>query len=85
VAEITTEVIKRAKAKGKEVSKETLYDELLAMNGMNAFYSGTAVGPVTYAQDDHQGVDTLQLYAVQDGEFRAVGKPFTPEYTDKIK
>ena len=85
VAEVATEVIQRAKAKGKEVNKETLYQELLAMNGMNALYSGTAVGPVTYAKDDHQGVDTLQLYSVQDGEFRAVGKPFIPEYTDKIK
>lgn len=85
VAEVATEVIKRAKAKGKEVTKETLYEELLEMNGMNAFYSGTAVGPVTYSKDDHQGVDTLQLYAVQNGEFRAVGKPFIPEYTDKIK
>ncbi|MFP4225887.1 MAG: ABC transporter substrate-binding protein [Desulfobacterales bacterium] len=85
VAEVATEVIKRAKSKGKEINKETLYEELLAMNGMNAFYSGTAVGPVTYSKDDHQGVDTLQLYSVQNGEFRAVGKPFIPEYTDKIK
>jgi len=85
VAEVATEVIQRAKAKGKEINKEALYEELLEMNGMNAFYSGTAVGPVTYSKDDHQGVDTLQLYAVQDGEFRAVGKPFIPEYTDKIK
>ena len=52
---------------------------------MNAFYSGTVVGPVTYSKDDHQGVDTLQLYAVKNGAFRAVGKPFIPEYTDKIK
>ena len=85
VAEVATEVIQRAKARGEEVNKKTLYQELLAMNGMNAFYSGTAVGPVTYSKDDHQGVDTLQLYAVQNGEFRAVGKPFIPEYTDKIK
>ncbi len=85
VAEVATEVIQRAKAKGEEVNKKTLYQELLAMNGMNAFYSGTAVGPVTYSKDDHQGVDTLQLYSVQNGEFRAVGKPFIPEYTDKIK
>jgi len=85
VAEVATEVIQRAKAKGREINKETLYAELLAMNGMNAFYSGTAVGPVTYSKDDHQGVDTLQLYAVKDGAFRAVGKPFIPEYTDKIK
>ena len=85
VAEVATEVIQRAKARGREINKETLYEELLAMNGMNAFYSGTAVGPVTYSKDDHQGVDTLQLYAVRDGAFHAVGKPFIPEYTDKIK
>lgn len=85
VAEITTEVIKRAKAKGKEINKENLYEELLEMNGMNAFYSQTAVGPVTYSEDDHQGVDTLQLYVVKDGEFRAEGKPFISEYAEKIK
>jgi len=85
VAEVAAEVIQRAKARGREINKETLYEELLAMNGMNAFYSGTAVGPVTYSKDDHQGVDTLQLYAVRDGAFHAVGKPFIPEYTDKIK
>jgi branched-chain amino acid transport system substrate-binding protein len=85
VAELTTEVIKRAKAKGKEINKETLYEELLAMNGMNAYYSLTAVGPVTYSKDDHQGVDTLQLYVVKNGEFRAVGRTFIPEYTSKIK
>ncbi|MBS3756430.1 MAG: ABC transporter substrate-binding protein [Desulfobacterales bacterium] len=85
VAEITTEVIKRAKAKGKEITKETLYEELLEMNGMNAFYPLTTVGPVTYSKDDHQGVDTLQLYVARDGEFRAEGKPFIPEYTGKIE
>jgi branched-chain amino acid transport system substrate-binding protein len=84
VAEIVTETIKRAKAKGKEVTKETLYEELLAMNGMNALHSGSVVGPVTYSKDDHQGVDTLQLYSVQDGEFKSVGKPFIPEYTHVI-
>jgi len=84
VAEIVTETVKRAKAKGKEVSKETLYEELLAMNGMNALHSGSVVGPVTYSKDDHQGVDTLQLYAVQNGEFKSVGKPFIPEYTHVI-
>ena len=85
VAQVAAEVIKRAKAKEKPINKETLYEELLAMNGMNAFYPVTTVGPVTYSKDDHQGVDTLQLYAVRNGQFRAVGKPFIPEYTDKIK
>ncbi len=85
VAEIATETIKRAKAKGREVTRETLYQELLAMNGMNALYSGCVVGPVTYSKDDHQGVDTLQLYVLRDGGFKSVGKPFTPEYTRVIE
>jgi branched-chain amino acid transport system substrate-binding protein len=85
VAQVATELIKRAKAKGKEISKETLYEELLEMNGDNAFSPGTTVGPVTYSKTDHAGVDTLQLYVVKDGEFKSEGSPFIPEYTEKIK
>jgi branched-chain amino acid transport system substrate-binding protein len=85
VAQVAAETIRRAKARGKKITKEALYQEMLEMNGMNAFYPVTTVGPVTYSKDDHQGVDTLQLYAVKNGEFRAVGTPFIPEYTEKIK
>lgn len=85
VAQVATEVIKRAKAKGKEITKTTLYEELLLMNGDKAFSPGTTVGPVTYSKTDHTGVDSLQLYAVQGGVFKSVGKPFIPEYTGKIK
>jgi branched-chain amino acid transport system substrate-binding protein len=85
VAQVATEVIKRVKAKGKKVSKETLYEELLVMNGDNAFSPGTTVGPVTYSKTDHAGVDTLQLYVVKDGAFKSAGAPFIPEYTEKIK
>ncbi len=85
VAQVATEVIKRAKAKGKEINKVTLYEELLLMNGDKAFSPGTTVGPVTYSKTDHTGVDSLQLYVVKDGAFHSVGKPFIPEYTGKIK
>lgn len=85
VAQVATECIKRAKANGKAVTKESLYEELLAMNGDNAFSPGTTVGPVTYSKTDHQGVDTLQLYVVKDGQFKSAGKPFVPMYTAKIK
>lgn len=85
VAQVATEVILRAKAKGKEINKETLYEELQAMNGMNAFYPVTTVGPVTYSKTDHAGVDTLQLYVVKDGAFQSMGAPFIPVYTGKIK
>ncbi len=85
VAQVATEVINRAKAKGKEINKVTLYEELLLMNGDKAFSPGTTVGPVTYSKTDHTGVDSLQLYVVKDGAFHSVGKPFIPEYTGKIK
>ena len=85
VAQVAAECILRAKAKGVKITKESLYEELLAMNGMNAFYPVTTVGPVTYSKTDHAGVDTLQLYAVKNGVFRSVGAPFIPEYTSKIK
>jgi branched-chain amino acid transport system substrate-binding protein len=85
VAQVATEVILRTKAKGKKINKQTLYEELQEMNGMNAFYPVTTVGPVTYSKTDHAGVDTLQLYAVRNGAFVSVGKPFIPVYTGKIK
>jgi branched-chain amino acid transport system substrate-binding protein len=85
VAQVASECIQRAKAKGLKVTKESLYEELLAMNGSNALNLDTTVGPVTYSKTDKAGVDTLQLYAVKKGEFKSVGKPFIPEYTEKIK
>lgn len=85
VAQVATECILRAKAKGAKITKESLYNELLGMNGINAFYPVSTVGPVTYSKTDKQGVDTLQLYAVKNGEFKSMGKPFIPEYTGKIK
>jgi len=81
VAQVVTEVIRRAKAKGEKINKKTLYDELLDMNGLNAFYPVTTVGPVTYSKTDHKGVDSLQLYVVKNGAFHSVGKPFIPKYT----
>jgi branched-chain amino acid transport system substrate-binding protein len=51
VAQVAAEVILRAKAKGLKITKENLYAEMLAMNGMNAFYPVTTVGPVTYSED----------------------------------
>ncbi len=85
VAQVVTEVIKRAKANGKEINKETLYAEIQEMNGDKAFSPGTTVGPVTYSKTDHVGVDTLQLYVVEGGAFKSAGKPFIPEYTEKIQ
>ncbi|MCG6929411.1 MAG: ABC transporter substrate-binding protein [Desulfofustis sp.] len=85
VAQVVTEIIKRAKSKGKEINKETLYEELLDMNGANAFSPKTTVGDVTFSESDHQGVDTLQLYVVKNGTFASEGSPFTPEYTSKIQ
>ncbi|GAB6191890.1 ABC transporter substrate-binding protein [Desulfocastanea catecholica] len=83
VAQVATEVIRRTKAKGKEINNVTLYEELQEMNGDNAYSPGTTVGPVTYSKTDHTGVDSLQLYVVKDGAFWSAGAPFIPEYTGK--
>ena len=85
VTQITVEAMRRAKEKGKKIDRAALYEELLAMNGENAYTPFTTVGPVTYSKTDKEGVDTLQLYAVKDGVFRAVGKPYAPEYYKKLK
>jgi branched-chain amino acid transport system substrate-binding protein len=80
VTQIAVEAMVRAKAKGKKITRAALYDELLAMNGYNAYYPLTTVGPVTFSKDDRQGVDQLQLYRAEGGVFKPVGPPFTSKY-----
>jgi branched-chain amino acid transport system substrate-binding protein len=85
VVQVAVEAMRRAKAKGLEVTRESLYQEMLAMNGYNAYYPLTTVGPVTYSAEDREGVDSLQLYVAEGGVFKEVGAPFSPEYVKKIK
>lgn len=85
VAQVTTEAIKRAKVAGLEINKANLYNTLNKMNGANAYSPYTTTGPVTYSKTDRAGVDLLQIYSVQDGVFKAVGKPLASEYMKKIK
>ena len=85
VVQVAVETIRRAKAKGKKITRAALYEELLAMNGFNAFNSLTTVGPVTFSKTDREGVDTLQLYVSKGGLFYEVGAPFVSEYVQKIK
>jgi branched-chain amino acid transport system substrate-binding protein len=80
VTQIAVEAMRRVKAKGKKISRQTLYEELRAMNGYNAYYPLTTAGPVTYSETDQQGVDMLQLYRAESGVFRPVGAPFTSKY-----
>lgn len=86
VAQVATEAIRRVKAKGIEVNKENLYNELNQMNGYNAYYPLTTVGPVTFnSSGDHAGVDYLQIYRAQGGVFKTVGAPVKSEFIAKIK
>jgi branched-chain amino acid transport system substrate-binding protein len=85
VVQIAVELMRRAKSKGKEVTRQSLHEELLAMNGYNAYYPLTTVGPVTYSKTDQQGVDMLQLYRAESGVFQAVGSPFSSEFVKKVK
>lgn len=85
VVQIAVETMRRAKAKGKKITRATLYEELLAMNGYNAYYPLTTVGPVNFSKTDREGVDTLQLYVAKGGVFHELGLPFVSEYVKKIK
>lgn len=85
VAQVATEVIRRAKEKGLEINRENLYNQLNAMNGDNSYFPYTTVGPVTYSKTDHAGVDMLQIYCVKEGVFRKVGEPITSKYMKKIQ
>jgi len=85
VVQIAVETIRRAKAKGKKITRATLHEELLAMNGYNAYYPLTTVGPVSFSKTDREGVDTLQLYVAKGGVFHELGLPFVSEYVQKIK
>ncbi len=85
VAQITTEAMRRAKADGLKITKKTLFNELNAMHGAKAYYPYTTIGPVTYSKTDRAGVDMLQIYSVQHGVFKKIGKPIESEYMKKIK
>ncbi len=85
VAQVAVEAMRRAKARDQKVTRASLYAELLAMNGYNAYYPLTTVGPVTYSKDDREGVDSLQLYVSKGGVFYALGAPFVSEYVKKIR
>ena len=85
VTEVAVETMRRAKAKGKKITRAALYEELLGMNGDKAYTPLNTVGPVTFSKTDREGVDTLQLYVAKGGVFGEIGAPFSPEYVKKIK
>jgi branched-chain amino acid transport system substrate-binding protein len=85
VVQVAVEAMRRVKSKGKEVTRASLHEELLAMNGYNAYYPLTTVGPVSFSKTDREGVDNLQLYVSKGGVFYELGLPFVSEYVQKIK
>jgi branched-chain amino acid transport system substrate-binding protein len=85
VVQVAVEAMRRVKSKGKKVTRATLYEEMLAMNGYNSYYPLTTVGPVSFSKTDREGVDTLQLYVSKGGLFYEIGAPFVSEYVQKIK
>ena len=80
VAQLVTETIKRVKSKGLEVTRDNLKIEMDQMNGENAFFPYTTVGPVTFSTSDHAGVNTLQMYNIQEGVFKPFGEAFITKF-----
>ena len=71
-AQIPTQAILMAKQAGLKVTPANLYKMLNMMHGKNEFESFAAVGPVSYAEDDHVGVDMVNIYKVENRVFKAI-------------
>ena len=82
VAELVIESIKRVKTKGVEVTIQNVKIELDLMNADKSFQPFTTVGPVTFTSSDHAGVNTLQIYNIQNGEFKTYGDSFESIYSN---
>ncbi len=76
VAQITTEVIKRLLVKGIDITRSSIKSELEMINGENSYSPFSSVGPVNFSATDHVGVNTLQIYQIQDGVFKTYGDAF---------
>ncbi len=83
-AQIPTEAIKMAKAAGLEVNPENLYMMLQKMNGSKAFDSFAAVGPVSYSNMERIGVDLVNIYKVEGGQFKAINS-IASEFMKKVR
>lgn len=83
-AQIPTQAIIMAKAAGLEVNPENLYLMLQKMNGANAYESFAAVGPLTFSNIDRIGVDLVNIYQVEGGEFKAISS-IESEFMKKVR
>jgi branched-chain amino acid transport system substrate-binding protein len=71
-AQIPTQAIMMAKKAGLDITPANLYKMLNMMHGENEFESFAAVGPVSFSEDDHVGVDMVNIYKVENQVFRAI-------------
>ena len=83
-AQIATYAIKQAKDAGMAVNPANLYKALQKMNGANAFDSFAAVGPVTYSNYERIGVDLINIYKVDGGQFKAISS-IASEFMKKVR
>lgn len=83
-AQIPTAAILYAKANGMEVNPANLYKALQKLNGKNAYDSFAAVSPVTYSNIDRIGVDSVNIYEVKSGVFKAISS-IESEFMKKVR
>ncbi len=83
-AQIPTQAILMAKAEGLEVTPANLYKMLQKMNGDKAWDSFAAVGPVSYSNIERIGVDLVNIYKVEGGQFKALSA-VESEFMKKVR
>jgi branched-chain amino acid transport system substrate-binding protein len=83
-AQIPTYAIMQAKAAGLDINPANLYNTLQKMNGKNAVDSFAAVGPISYSNMERIGVDLVNIYKVDGGQFKAISA-VESEYMKKVR
>ncbi len=83
-AQIPVAAILRAKASGMKINTANLYKALQQLNGKHAFGSFAAVSPLTYSKTDRIGVDSVNIYEVKSGTFKAVSS-IESAYMKKVR
>jgi branched-chain amino acid transport system substrate-binding protein len=83
-AQIPTQAILMAKAEGLEITPANLYLMLQKMNGDKVFESFAAVGPVSFSNIERIGVDLVNIYKVENGEFKSIGS-VESEFMKKVR
>jgi branched-chain amino acid transport system substrate-binding protein len=82
---IMLEAARRAAAAKQEINNQSIYAQLLAMNGKNTYKSPFSLSTVSYSKDDHTGSQQLRLFEANKGTWRVLSAGVVSPTFKKIR